>query len=472
MSPQEDHEENSGSEPSFEELLAESEANAVTRVSQGEKLKAKVVQRTNEWIHVDIGMRMEAMLRMSDDERLEALVPGTQLDVFVLSTGYEVEVGLDPVLGKGDISEIAEAFESEKNVNGKVESSNPGGYVVNVAGVRCFCPHSQIDIKRSDDPNQWIGNSFDFRVIEFDAASKNVVLSRRRIQQEELDQKLALVRERIKPGATLAGVVREIRDFGAFVDLGGIQGLVHISELSHQRVDRVGDVLTEGAEIDCYVLDVSQDDRGRERISLSLKALQPDPWDGLSLERGAKMTGSIAKTRDFGVFVEIAPNVQGLIPLRFLKNSGRQLELEQLELGSPIEVEVLEWNDKSRQITLALPGWDEEIRSNLKIGDLVQARVVKIIGAGLIVEGVDDPARGLLPKRLLDQTSFKQIEKDFPIGSEHRLALDEIDDRGRYTFAPLSEKDLVDPEVVDEYTSAEDTIKHSPFAAFFKKKGS
>lgn len=456
-------------EPSFEELLAQSEADTITRVTPGEKLKAVVVQKAADCVHVDIGMRSEAVIRSIEDERVSKLVPGDRLEVYVLKGGYEVEVGLDPVLGMGDISVLREAHQEENTVQGKIESTNPGGYSVNVAGVRCFCPHSQIDIKRVEDPNAWIGQIHDFLIIEFDEASKNVVLSRRKIQQQEIDRQMAKTRSLIVPGAVLKGSVRDIREFGAFVDLGGIQGLVHISELSHQRVDRVEDVLSLEQEVDVQILDVSQDDRGRDRISLSIKSLLPDPWDSLNLERGAKLTCSVAKTRDFGVFMEVKQNVLGLIPKRFLKQDGKTIEPDHYEPGTSLEVEVVDWDDKSRQITLALPGWDHELRSNLSAGSPLTARVAKIIGAGVILEGVDDPARGLLPKRLLSQSSFKQIEKDFPVGSEHRLVVEEVDEQGRFTFAPLSDRDLADRALVEQYQET-DSIGHNPFASFFKEQ--
>jgi len=455
-------------EESFEELLKQAEEKAVHRVDVGQKVEGHVVALSKGNAFIDIGMRSEAMMPLSDDdERHTALEEDQKIDVFVTRVGGQIQVGLDPVMGKGDISVVTEADQAGKPVEGRVNGVISGGYEVNVAGVRCFCPHSQIDLRSPADPQAMVGQTFEFKVLEVEPRKKNVVLSRRALLRAEMEEKMKETREQLFAGAVMRGHVADIQPFGAFIDLGGIQGLLHISQIAYHNVAKVEDEIEIGDEVEVKVLDITQDKRGKERISLSRKALLPNPWDTLAFAVGDAIEGRIVRKSNFGIFINVAPGIDGLLPKRMMKKAGRHVAMDDFTEGEPIDVEVVEINNHDRKITLALPGWDEEIRSGLSIGDVLDAEVVKVLGAGVIVQALEDPARGLIPRRTLPENSMRQIAEQFPLGATVQVRLTEIDDRGRFNFALKREID----EYIDNVDafSDEGDLGHNPFASFFKK---
>ena len=458
-------------EPSFEELLNQSEAATVLRVRTGQKLNGKVVAVSGGVAFINIGTRSEAeLLLKEDDERHQKLVEGDTVEIYVVNPSGQIQVSLDPMLGYGDFSILLEAHENALPIKGKIERLITGGYEVNSGGVRCFCPKSQLGLRPVADPGSMIGQELEFKIIELDESSSNVVLSHRALLEDARRRQLEKTRERLTPGAVLEGTVKDIQSFGAFVDLGGIQGLLHISQLSYQSVDRVEDVVEPGGTIRVKILDISRDNQGKERISLSLKALLPDPWKEIAFRPGELVKGRVVRKSRFGVFVNLAPAVDGLLPRRMMKQAGRNVDMETFDEGQELEVEVVEINRGERKIALALPGWDQTLKSSLKAGDQLTVEVIKVLPVGVLVQGVDDPAKGLIHKRALKQGSSKQILSQFPQGSRHQVILDDVDDQGRFNFVLQTEEDAVDRETMSRFVDGKQDLAHNPFAAFFDKE--
>ena len=458
-------------EENFEELLKQSEEKSVRTVKTGQKIEGHVVVISKGSAFVDIGMRTEAVMPLDgEDERHNNLSEGDTIPVFVTKPSGQIEVGMDPIIGFGDMDLLREAFESGTSVTGKVYGLMSGGYEVNVVGVRCFCPRSQLGLRPIAEPQAMVGQEFPFRVIDFEERSKNVVLSHRVLLEEERQALVAETRKKVIPGAVLTGKVADIQSFGAFIDFGGLQGLLHISQLAYQKVDRVEDVLTVGEEVEVKILDVTQTDSGKERISLSRKAVLPDPWEALGFAAGSRIEGVVVRKSKFGIFINLASGIDGLLPLRMLKKAGRSLDMESFEDGQKIEVDVVDIDFKDHKMTLALPGWDEEIKSSLKEGDMLQVEVVKVLPVGLIVQGVDDPARGLVHKRHLKHNSMKQLLQDYPVNARLEVVLQNIDDQGRFNFGIKNESEEVDREVMARFADDGSDLGHNPFAAFFGNK--
>lgn len=464
---EEGSEEEEMSQEDFAALLEESENRTLTRVEAGQKITGRVVAVSGGSAYVDIGMRSEASLELNpEDPRCQDVVEGQDLDVFVMRPNGQVQLSLDPIMGKGDFTIVESAHEAGTEVEGRVNSVVKGGYEVNVTGVRCFCPHSQIALRGVADPNSMVGQTFNFKIIELERRSKNVVLSRRAILDAERKEKLAAIRERLEIGAVLPGVVRDIQSFGAFVDLGGIQGLLHISQLSYSNVGRVEDVVSIGEKLDVKILDITTDKRGKERISLSIKALLPNPWENLPFEEGQTIQARVARKSNFGIFMNLAPSIDGLLPRRLMRRAGEEVSMDDFEVGDEVEVEVLEINRDERKIALALPGHDDVVTSDLREGDSLKVEVIKALPVGLLVRGIDDPARGLIHKRHLRGGSMKQIVDAYPVGAQMDVVLSEIDEQGRYNFVLPGAGDEVDASTVRSFESAED-LGHNPFATFF-----
>lgn len=457
------------SEQSFAELLAEEENKAIQKVRKGQRLEGRVVAITGDTAFIDIGMRSEAALPVPDEPPVP-VEEGKNVIVYVVNPNGQVKLSLEPLMGYGDISGIESSWEAKEPVEGKVTGLVSGGYNVAIDGVRCFCPHSQMDLRPVPEPQDMIGQTLRFKIIRFERAKKNVVLSRRELLEDELRARREEARQQITAGAVLTGRVADIQSFGAFIDFGGIQGLLHISEIAHHKIPSVEDVLQVGDDVEVKILDITHESNGKERISLSRRVLLPDPFDDLGFEEGDLIEGEVVRLSRFGVFINLKPAVDGLLPRRFMKRSGQPIEMDSFTEGERINVEVVEIDWRDKKIALALPGWDEAIKSDLRPGDAMKAEVIKVIPAGVLVQCVDDPARGLIHKRTIRNASMKQIADAFQPGTQLDVVLEEVDDRGRYNFLLQGEMNGADASTMGQFMEGgQDSLGHNPFASFFNE---
>ena len=344
---------------------AEAAAAATTAVAEtpksGARLKGKIVKVGEDSAFVDFGGREEAVIDIRElkdpDGKLTRKV-GDEVQVIVKSAD-ESGVKVSLKVGKGTPANLPQLIEAAKTgvpIEGKVTGVNKGGLVVQVLGVRAFCPFSQIDRHYVEDPSGYVNQKFSFRVSSADPKGRNVVLSRRALLEEEAKGKAAEIRDELKVGAVIKGVVARIRPFGAFVDLGGVDGLVHISEVSHTRVKDPSEVLKVGQEVDVKVRAIEDLGGAKERISLSLKDLAPDPWESLvnSLGVGSKVSAKVARLTDFGAFMELAPGVDGLAHVSTLAQDRVNHPSDVVSVGQEVEVWVLSVDPDSRRISLSI----------------------------------------------------------------------------------------------------------------------
>jgi small subunit ribosomal protein S1 len=282
----------------------------------GSIARGVVVQIGPQEIYLDIGAKSEATIPTAElhDENgaLNVKVGDTVEATVVKTTADGIILSRRLLKGAQAMEQLETAFRAGIPVQGRVAGVIKGGFEVQISGARAFCPQSQIDVKRGEDPKSYVGQTFDFKIIEFRERGKNLVVSRRKLLEGEA---AALAEQTWKvavPGAVLKGRIVSLADFGAFVDLGGVQGLVHISEISHERVARPADLLKPGQEVSVKVVKV---DTEKGRISLSMKALEENPWDAAAgrLTEGDQLRGKLMRVVDFGAFVQVAPGVDGLI---------------------------------------------------------------------------------------------------------------------------------------------------------------
>jgi small subunit ribosomal protein S1 len=345
----------------FASMLAEMEGtkSKTKRVRTGDIVKGKVISIGQTSVFVDVGGKAEGHLdraQVSDNDgkllvnvgdTIEARVVGDEGGVLAL----RVKVG-----GRGPEvrAELQQAAELGIPVEGVVSEVVKGGVSVDVAGVRGFCPASQMDARFVEDLSTYVGQRLSFRITRYEP--RNLVLSRRALVEEENKKLASETRKRLEPGAVLRGRVVSFKPFGAFVDIGGIEGMLHISELGHSRVERPEDVLAVGQEVDVAVLKIEPGEKG-ERISLSLKALANDPWRELaqSLVEGQRVKGKITRLQPFGAFVEIAPGVEGLVHISEL-GANRRINhpKEVVEIGQEVEAVVLQIDLDKRRVGLSL----------------------------------------------------------------------------------------------------------------------
>jgi small subunit ribosomal protein S1 len=259
-------------------------------------------------------------------------------------------------------AEVAAAFEHGIPVEGTVAGVNKGGFDVQVAGMRGFCPVSQIDLRFTEDPNVHVGQRYRFRITRLEPGrgnQMNLVLSRRALLEEEQAERARELKKSLAVGLVVRGTVTQLKEYGAFVDLGGIEGLLHVSELGFQRVRHPSEVLSvgQGVEVAITKIEPTDDPRKGDKISLSLKALERDPWLDVAagFPVGAKVRGRVVRFQPFGAFVEVAPGIEGLVHISAMV-AGKRVNhpSDVLELRQEIEVTVLAVEPDKRRISLGL----------------------------------------------------------------------------------------------------------------------
>jgi small subunit ribosomal protein S1 len=341
-----------------EDFAAMFEASLETarQFSRGQQVEGTIVSIGPKVAFVNIGGKGEAEIDVAelkdDDGDIEVSV-GERINAKVVSTSGGITLSRKGVRNAATHRELEDAYQSGIAVEGKVVQAVKGGYEVRVARERAFCPLSQIDTARTEDPAVHVGKTYAFRVIEYKNGGKDIVLSRRKLLEQQQALEADEKRKSIAAGAVLTGRVVSVRDFGAFIDLGGnIQGLLHVSEMSWTRVPSPNAVVAVGDQITVRVLRV---DEASGRIALGLKQLQDDPWStiGSRLSAGDVRKGRVARIAEFGVFVEIEPGIEALMPAA---ESGvdRGMDLRKaFPAGSEIEVVVLDVDAAAKRIRVS-----------------------------------------------------------------------------------------------------------------------
>ncbi|HRE89837.1 MAG TPA: S1 RNA-binding domain-containing protein [Myxococcota bacterium] len=370
---------------------------------RGKRVKGvvEVISTAGPEIFLDLGDKATGYVLKEDVRDSDGNIvvkPGDVIEGIVYGeddNGIRIRVRLGQ---DADLRSIKVAQEGNIPVEGKVIGHNKGGYEVKVANVRAFCPHSQIDLVRVEDPETMIGQNFTFRVVEI-KDNGGVVLSRAALLKEERGARGAELMSRLGVGARMKGRVRSIQKFGVFVDLGGKDGLVHISELSWSRVDDPHTVVKLGDEVEVVVTEV---DLEKDKIGLSMRQAQADPIEelGAKLQVGEIVTGRVARLKDFGAFIELADNVEGLVHISDLAHYRVKHPKDILKVGETVRVKVLEVLLDRRQIKLSLKAlaadpW-EAVAERYPVGKTVTGRVDSVVDFGVFVS-LEPGVNALLP---------------------------------------------------------------------------
>ena len=349
-----------GTEPATSAATTESTSAAPQATpKKGARISGRIVQIGEAGVFVDFGGREEAVLdvrEITDEAGAHTKAVGDTIQATVMSVDGGVKLSMKSKSRAGDLPALLEAAKTGLPVNGKVTGTNKGGLVVHVMGLRAFCPFSQIDRHYVEKPEEFVGKTLAFRVASSDDKGRNIVLSRRSLVEEEAKAGANELREKVQVGTVLEGRVVRIRPFGAFVDLGGIDGLIHVSEISHSRVKDPGQVLAVGQTVKVEVVKVEDLGGPSERISLSRKKFAPDPWTEVADEivPGTRVTGKIVRIVEFGAFVELRPGVDGLIHVSALADGHVNHPSSIVSVGDEVQAWVLAVNRENRRISLSL----------------------------------------------------------------------------------------------------------------------
>jgi small subunit ribosomal protein S1 len=370
----------------------------------GDVVTGKVVEVQSDFVLVDINYKSEGLIDISEFrivDGVRAVKAGDTVEVLIDRIENENGmIGLSK--NKADMvrawNDISKAAENEEVIEGTVVAKVKGGLSVDI-GVTAFLPGSQIDLRPVRNMDGYIGKVYKFKVIKFNKKRGNIVLSRRALLEEERESMRAQTLDQIKEGATVRGIVKNITDYGAFIDLGGMDGLLHITDMSWGRIKHPSEVITVGAEIDVKVLKY---DNEKDRVSLGLKQLQADPWDSVkaSFPVGTKLKGKVVSLVDYGAFVEISDGVEGLIHVSEMSWTKRVKHPSQLvNIGDEVEVQVLEIDGENRRISLGMKQLQAnpwvELKESYAPGTIIEGEVKSITDFGIFV-GVEDGIDGLV----------------------------------------------------------------------------
>jgi small subunit ribosomal protein S1 len=350
----------------FATLFAASEAQRTRerRVAAGDVVRGRVIAVGATSAFVAVGAKAEATIELGEfrDPATGAvqLQVGDEIEATVVDDGARSgSIVLKRVAGRGGHvpGELEQAFAHGIAVEGVVTGENKGGYDVQLGSVRAFCPGSQIDRRRTEG-TQYVGQRLRFRITKLEGGGRNVVVSRRQLLEDEAAEGAARVWGELRVGARVAGTVTSLRDFGAFVDLGGVEALIHVSELGYGRAAHPSEVLQVGQRVEAEVVKLEPDPTGgRGRIGLSLRALAPDPWTTVA-ERfpvGGTVQGTVRRLEQFGAFVELAPGIDGLVHVSRLALDRRVSHPRQVvTIGDTVDVTVVEVDPAKRRIGLSM----------------------------------------------------------------------------------------------------------------------
>jgi small subunit ribosomal protein S1 len=387
-------------EESFQELYEES----LKSIKEGEVVRGNIIQVTDEYVMVDIGYKSEGQIRISefvDEEGAVTAKVGDEVDVLL---EYHEDENGEIVLSKEKATkikvwdEISKIYKDDGVIEGRVVSKVKGGLSVDI-GVQAFLPGSQVDLRPVRNLDSLIGQQYDFKILKYNKKRRNVVLSRRVLLEKEREELKSDTLDRLEEGKILKGVVKNITEYGVFVDLGGIDGLLHITDMSWGRVGHPSEMCSISDSIEVMVLNF---DPEKERVSLGLKQLTEDPWSSVNerYPEGERVTGRVVSLTDYGAFVELEPGIEGLIHVSEMSWTAKVRHPSKVvSVGDVIEAVVLNLNKENKRISLGMKQvepnpWDV-IGEKYPVGTTIQGKIKNITDFGLFI-GIDEGIDGLV----------------------------------------------------------------------------
>jgi len=423
----------------FEQMLEDSLVN-IKQLEIGDKVSGEIINITDSYIFVTLGGKRDVYA-----EKLDYVDKSGELSVKVGDTleGYivkdtETETLIAKSLVSVNLNILHDAFEEKIPVSGKVQSMTKGGYIIDISGIKAFCPISHIDDKIVIEPKKFMNETYDFRIIDFKDKGRNIVVSRKKILDVEKRRLRKEMLKKLEIDTVVDGVVTRLTNFGAFIDIGGVDGLLHISQFSWGHIESPSEILNIGDEIKAKVIKIKGD-----KISLSMKALQENPVDAVlrELTEGQILTCKVVRNLSFGSFVEIKPGVEGLIPISELSR-GRRINnpSEVVNEGDIIEAQILRINLEDKKISLSLKAlqpdpWDV-IGETINEGDIVSGVIENVVNFGAFIK-ISNGLTGLLPASKIKIAKVDLDSKN--VGEEFKVRIVKIDkDAKRISLEPTN----------------------------------
>jgi small subunit ribosomal protein S1 len=418
----------------YEHLLDKYQFSA-KEIAPGKIIRGRVIKVSATHVLVDIGLKSEGVIPIEEfQESPEPIKPkaGDEVDAMIEKTdskeGYFVLSKKSADIQKA-LDVLEKAYNHQHFISGKITEKIKNGYTVNV-GINTFLPDSHADIRAVKDPSKLIGQMFKFKVIKFDRKSENAVLSRKLFMQDEKEKRRRKVFSHLAKDQRVKGQVKSLTNFGAFVDLGGVEGLLHVSDISWGKISHPSEVLKVGQEIEVVVLDFNEKD---EKISLGYKQLTPDPWTNIGdkYQVGQKIKGKVTSLTDFGAFVELEKGVEGLVHISDLSWSRKMIHPKKLlSLGEDVTVTVLDVNPETKRISLGLkqssPHPLEVFKRKYNPGARVKGKITSITDFGAFME-IEPGIEGLIHISDISWEKIKHPSAKLKVGQDAEAVILNID---------------------------------------------
>ncbi|MFC3415604.1 30S ribosomal protein S1 [Algoriphagus hitonicola] len=456
----------------------------LNEITEKEVIKGTVVGVNDKDVIINIGFKSDGLVPISEFRDLESIKPGDEVEVFI----EEQENALGQLIlsrKKAKIvkawQDIESAFENDSVIEGLVKRRTKGGLIVDIYGVEAFLPGSQIDVKPIRDFDIYVGKKMEVKVVKINHANDNVVVSHKVLIEKDLEKQKAEILNNLEKGQVLEGVIKNMTNFGVFIDLGGVDGLLHITDISWGRINHPEEVLELDQKVQIVVLDFDED---KKRISLGMKQLTSHPWDSLAsnLEVGSKVQGKIVNVADYGAFLELAPGVEGLIHVSEMSWSQHlRNPADFVKVGDEIEAVVLTLDKDDRKMSLGIkqltedPWTKGDMSTKYAVGTKHKGVVRNLTNFGLFLEleeGIDglvhvsdlswtkkikhpsefvkvgdelevavleldvDNRRLALGHKQLEENPWDTFETVFPIGSDHKCTVVSKNDKGAVLELP------------------------------------
>ncbi len=432
------------------------------RLEVGEVIEGVVVMVGSDHVFLDVGGKSEARMDLKevvDDDGELQLKEGDKVEGYIVQVEPDVILSRAMARGHLNLRALEDAKDMGLPVEGKVTGQNKGGLEVDLNGTRAFCPVSQIELGYCEDPSIFVDQSLQFRVTEFAEEGRNIVVSRRALLEEEREQAAAELQDQLQEGAEFSGQVVRLQPFGAFVDIGGLQGMVHISEISHSRIEHPEEVLSVGQTVRVQVLRVEPDPKHpeRQRIGLSIRRLLGDPWSEFTntMSVGSSLEGKVVRLQAFGAFVELVPGVDGLVHISEMSDRRINHPKDVVSVGDAVKVTVLKMDPQAKRISLSLlDASDGGDSAEMTVGSGVDAVVDRIKPFGLFVriKGAGRNVRALIPAEETGAGRNANLRRKFPEGSEVKAVITQIEpDTGRIRCSISAYADMKDQEEYGKY---------------------
>jgi len=442
-----------GSEEDFATLFETYQDVMDGNLQVGDKVRGKIISIGADDVFVDTGRKIDGIVdkaELLDEQGKMTCQAGDDIELYVVSIN-ESEFRLSRALsGIGGLNILKDAYANEVPVEGKVLQTCKGGFNVDFMHRRAFCPISQIDLSYVESAEDFVGQTHHFLITQLEEGGKNIVVSRRKLLQQEQDKAAEQFYEKIEVGAVLKGRVTRTVPFGAFVELSaGVVGLVHISELSWSRIEDPGEVVSIGETIFVKIVEIKEADTPlQKKIALSVKQVESDPWNtaGDLFEIGAKITGKVTKCVKFGAFVEIAPGIEGLVHISEMSYVKRVLNPEDIvSPGQTVSVVIKEIDLDKRRIGLSLRDAEGDpwlnVPEKYQVGQSVEGSIEKKVNFGYFVT-LEPGVTGLLPKSNINKAAHPGMIDKLKEGDAIRVVVEKV--QGLDRKITLNVADLAD----------------------------